>query len=167
MIIFNGNGRLRARQGVPDVSLPPRSNTHQEDGYYHEYCRLYLANIALTSQVKELMDEKHQLISRLSKYEVPLPTQDEEMATPSERAEKTKRMRRNADEIERYYKCSVKVCGKSYGSEGSLNQHYKLKHPEIYLQLPNVQCNLGPEEDSHSQVRDKENRGRAANRKHK
>ena len=30
--------------------------------------------------------------------------------------DKMKRMRRNADEIERYYKCTVKVCGKSYGS---------------------------------------------------
>jgi hypothetical protein len=69
--------------------------------------------------------------------------QDEEYASHSERNnEKSKRMRRNADEIERYYKCTVKTCGKSYGSEGSLNQHYKLKHPEIYVSLPNVQSNL-------------------------
>lgn len=27
----------------------------QEDSYYPEYVRLYLANIALTAQVKELM----------------------------------------------------------------------------------------------------------------
>ena len=33
----------------------------------------------------------------------------------------------------------MKGCEKSYGSEGSLNQHYKLKHPEIYVTLPNVQ----------------------------
>jgi hypothetical protein len=26
--------------------------SHQDDTYYHEYVRLYLANIALTSQVK-------------------------------------------------------------------------------------------------------------------
>ena len=88
------------------------------------------------------------------------------MITPSERHEKAKRMRRNADEIERYYKCSVKSCGKSYGSEGSLNQHYKLKHPEIYLQLPNVQCNFSQEEESQRE-KDKENRGKAANRRGK
>jgi hypothetical protein len=46
------------------------SNSSQEDGYYHEYCRLYLANIALTNQVKELIEDKNQLINRLSKYEV-------------------------------------------------------------------------------------------------
>lgn len=26
--------------------------SHQDDTYYHEYVRLYLANIALTAQVK-------------------------------------------------------------------------------------------------------------------
>lgn len=29
--------------------------SHQEDTYYHEYVRLYLANIALTAQVKQLV----------------------------------------------------------------------------------------------------------------
>ena len=72
MIIFNGNGRLLARQIVPNVTPATLSNSHQEDGYYHEYCRLYLANIALTSQVKELIEDKQQLMNRLSKYEVPL-----------------------------------------------------------------------------------------------
>ena len=78
-------------------------------------------------------------------------------------------MRRNADEIERYYKCSVKSCGKSYGSEGSLNQHYKLKHPEIYVTLPNVQCNVTgfAKEDSEEYIRDKENRHRYVNMKSK
>jgi hypothetical protein len=36
--------------------------------------RLYLANIALTAQVKELVDEKNQLVARLSKYEVGITT---------------------------------------------------------------------------------------------
>ena len=36
-----------------------------------------------------------------------------------------KRYRRTADEIERRFKC---WCGKAYGSEGSLNQHKKLKN---------------------------------------
>lgn len=45
-------------------------NHHEEDTYYHEYVRLYLANIALTSQVRELVDEKNKLAMRLSRYEV-------------------------------------------------------------------------------------------------
>jgi hypothetical protein len=44
--------------------------------------------------------------------------------------EKRKRHRRTAPEISRHYKCPT-----SYGSEGSLNQHIKLKHPELYAQM--------------------------------
>jgi len=46
--------------------------------------------------------------------------------------EKKKRHRRTANEISRHYKCPVDDCPKSYGSEGSLNQHIKLKHKEYY-----------------------------------
>lgn len=42
--------------------------SHQDDTYYHEYVRLYLANIALTAQVKELVEDRNILASRLSKY---------------------------------------------------------------------------------------------------
>ena len=45
-----------------------------------------------------------------------------------------KRHRRTATEIQRHYKCQMPDCHKSYGSEGSLNQHMKLKHPEYYQQ---------------------------------
>lgn len=62
------DGSLRARQVVSNVVYYLLSNSSNEDGYYHEYCRLYLANVALTSQVKELIEEKNQLMNRLSKY---------------------------------------------------------------------------------------------------
>jgi hypothetical protein len=35
-------------------------------------------------------------------------------------------------EIERHYICPIGNCGKNYGSEGSLNQHIKLKHKESH-----------------------------------
>ena len=91
------------------------------------------------------------------------------MSQSEKQNEKGKRMRRNADEIDRFYKCSVKVCQKSYGSEGSLNQHYKLKHPEIYLTLPNVQCNSQSQEkeEEDENCRDKENRHNYVNLKTK
>ena len=55
-IDFNGlDVGIRVGQGVPGVSCGQCSGCVQEDGYYHEYCRLYLANIALTNQVKELI----------------------------------------------------------------------------------------------------------------
>ena len=42
---------------------------------------------------------------------------------------KEKRFRRNAGQIIRDYVC--KTCSKTYGSEGSLNQHIKLKHAAL------------------------------------
>lgn len=47
--------------------------------------------------------------------------------------EQKKRMRRTANEIDRHFKCPIESCGKTYGSEGSLNQHIKLKHPDHYV----------------------------------
>lgn len=51
--------------------------------------------------------------------------------------DKKKRHRRSAREIERHFKCPAETCPKSYGSEGSLAQHIKLKHPEYFKQMSN------------------------------
>ena len=56
----------------------------------------------------------------------------EKQDTSSLNEEKSKRHRRSAKDIDRHYRCSVESCKKSYGSEGSLAQHMKLKHPDIY-----------------------------------
>lgn len=45
------------------------------------------------------------------------------------KGEVVKRRRRTALGIKRRYACPVQECGKSYGSDGSLNQHIRLKHP--------------------------------------
>jgi hypothetical protein len=52
-----------------------------------------------------------------------------------EAPEKKKRNRRTADEIEKAFECSVERCQRSYGSEGSLIQHIKLKHPDLYEEM--------------------------------
>jgi len=44
---------------------------------------------------------------------------------------KKKRHRRTAAEIERNWKCEIPNCNKSYGSEGALKMHMKLKHPGL------------------------------------
>jgi hypothetical protein len=41
-------------------------------------------------------------------------------------------MRRTAEEIVRKFVCTAEFCDRCYGSEGSLQQHIKLKHPELY-----------------------------------
>lgn len=42
---------------------------------------------------------------------------------------RVKRARRTSELIEKKFKCHVKYCERLYGSEGSLQQHIKLKHP--------------------------------------
>jgi len=54
--------------------------------------------------------------------------------------ERKKRMRRTAEEIDRHFKCTVETCLKTYGSEGSLNQHTKLKHPDLYVSFLKIFC---------------------------
>ena len=51
---------------------------------------------------------------------------------------KPKRHRRTKSEIQRKYKWTNKAWSKSYGSEGSLNQHIKLKHPEYWNDIINA-----------------------------
>ena len=34
--------------------------------------------------------------------------------------------------MERNFKCSFPGCDKAYGSDNSLNQHVRLKHPQLY-----------------------------------
>eukprot|EP00347_Sterkiella_histriomuscorum_P013381 403364925 len=46
--------------------------------------------------------------------------------------EVNKRKRRAAKRIQRRYKCPVESCNKSYGSDGSLNQHILSKHPREF-----------------------------------
>eukprot|EP01125_Pyxidicula_operculata_P015752 TRINITY_DN5373_c0_g2_i1.p1 TRINITY_DN5373_c0_g2~~TRINITY_DN5373_c0_g2_i1.p1 ORF type:complete len:261 (+),score=31.85 TRINITY_DN5373_c0_g2_i1:300-1082(+) len=43
----------------------------------------------------------------------------------------SRRKRRKATQIERLYKCQEKYCKKSYGTEGALKMHLKIKHPHI------------------------------------
>lgn len=37
--------------------------------YYHEYCRAYLSNIVLLSQMRELVNERNELNTKFSKLE--------------------------------------------------------------------------------------------------
>ena len=100
--------------------------------YYHEFCRLHLANVVLMSQMRELVNERNELSTKFTKLE----KKGEEIREGDKSEEnRTKRFRRTADEIERHYRCPVETCQRSYGSEGSLNQHLKLKHYELYEKL--------------------------------
>ena len=46
------------------------SNDDHNMNYYQEYCRLFIANVVLTNQMKELVSEKNELLAKLAKLEV-------------------------------------------------------------------------------------------------
>lgn len=74
----------------------------------------------MKKQLLNLLQEKKELADAIAAY------QEEEK---EEQEENKKRVRRCANEIERKCICPVSSCRKSYGSEGSLAQHMKFKHP--------------------------------------
>lgn len=117
---FLGFGGMEMKEEAED-DFGLSSNCHSHN-YYHEYCRLFYANVVLSSQMKELLARREQLKEKIEKLE----EEDEDSANG-----RNKRHRRPANLINRHFKCEVTVCQKSYGSEGSLNQHMKLKHPEL------------------------------------
>ena len=107
-------------------------NNDTNFSYYHQYCRLHLANVVLLSQLRELFNQRNDLSSKFTKLEKKgLEIQQGERNNN----DKKKRFRRTANEIERHYRCPVDTCQRSYGSEGSLNQHLKIKHYELYQKL--------------------------------
>jgi len=64
--------RISLRKRCPeclllDNMLPPPD---QNMNYYQEYCRLFIANVVLTSQMKELIAEKNELLARVNDLEV-------------------------------------------------------------------------------------------------
>ncbi|CAD8135510.1 unnamed protein product [Paramecium octaurelia] len=119
--------RFQNYVGGQDEQQVPQQDQNLE--YYNEYLRLYIANVVLTNQLKELLNEKNELVNKLNKLE----RRNQELNSNVEETgeERKKRLRRPAQEIERHFTCPVENCQKKYGAEGSLNQHIKLKHPEL------------------------------------
>lgn len=91
--------------------------------YSSEVDRLYLANYLLNTQLKASLEEKKELGDRIFEMEKNQRNNSQE--------ERKKRHRRCASEIAREFQCKAPKCGKSYGTEGSLSQHMKIKHPEL------------------------------------
>lgn len=91
------------------------------------------ANESLTPHKNEELKEDKSLTPSQMKSNSPIEVKEESMF------KKCRRTRRMASEIERHYQCPVNHCRRSYGSEGSLNQHMKLKHPGFsYIQFKEI-----------------------------
>ncbi|CAD8052462.1 unnamed protein product [Paramecium sonneborni] len=91
--------------------------------YYKESIRLYYYNIVLHQHVEQVTQERNEIKQKLLKFQA-LEDQESELSMEDKR----KRNRRSAIEIPRSHVCQIKNCNKSYGSEGSLMQHMKIKH---------------------------------------
>jgi len=135
------NNNHAAMQNMPN--LPNNlSNLHQylefqnpleAKSYYQEAYNLYLTNNLITAKINELLLEKSQILMRLAlldKAQTPIKYKLHQMNVPQS---KKKRNRRSASQIDRHYRCPEQTCAKTYGSEGSLYQHIKIKHPSFNI----------------------------------
>ena len=85
--------------------MDPSPDEDTNFNYYHEYCRLYLANVVLLSQMRELVNQRNELTSKFSKLE----KKGEEIQEGEKNDDnRKKRFRRTADEIDRE-KQNIKV----------------------------------------------------------
>eukprot|EP00331_Platyophrya_macrostoma_P008802 CAMPEP_0176412974 /NCGR_PEP_ID=MMETSP0127-20121128/4436_1 /TAXON_ID=938130 /ORGANISM="Platyophrya macrostoma, Strain WH" /LENGTH=180 /DNA_ID=CAMNT_0017792693 /DNA_START=33 /DNA_END=575 /DNA_ORIENTATION=+ len=143
-----GNPYGGAGMGMPGPmggGNPMMGGDDQGMSYYQEYCKLFVANVVLTNQIKELIAEKNELVSRLAKLETNAVPQKQTPVLPAAKTnkleasdskeddgqDKKRRVRRTASEIEKNFVCPAQTCQKGYGSEGALIQHVRLKHPEL------------------------------------
>mmetsp|Transcript_10038 Transcript_10038/g.8561 ORF Transcript_10038/g.8561 Transcript_10038/m.8561 type:complete len:91 (+) Transcript_10038:222-494(+) len=83
--------------------IPP---IDQNMNYYQEYCRLFIANVVLTTQMKELISEKNELLSRITDLE--RSSHNASKGGVSDfHPDKKVRLRRKATDVERHYVCPV------------------------------------------------------------
>ena len=115
--------RSQARSGLLPLSLQDARRL-PEDQQRSASFPMQIAKT--TSEIREL---RSQLKAQNNEAKPEKPS--ERNKTEERSSEIKKRNRRTAGEIARHYICSVSTCAKSYGSEGSLHQHMKLKH-KIY-----------------------------------
>merc|ERR1711935_1285821 len=98
--------------------------------YYNHYCNLYIANVMLLEKIKDTLEHKEELIHKLKRLR---ECSEQVLCSLEEKnVNKKRRHRRPAKDIDRHFNCPILKCDKSYGSEGSLNQHIKQKHRKYW-----------------------------------
>ena len=84
----------------------------------------------LLEKIKDTLSHKEDLINKLKKIR---ESSEQVLSSFEEKnGNKKKRHRRSAQEVDRHFHCPILKCDKSYGSEGSLNQHIKQKHSKYW-----------------------------------
>lgn len=84
----------------------------------------------LLEKIKDTLEHKEELIHKLKRLR---ECSEQVLCSLEEKnVNKKRRHRRPAKEIDRHFNCPILKCDKSYGSEGSLNQHIKQKHRKYW-----------------------------------
>jgi len=64
--LLSQNMGMNDRMDQQSMMMPPDEHNLN---YYQEYCRLFIANVVLTTQMKDLVAEKNELLTKLAKLE--------------------------------------------------------------------------------------------------
>ena len=120
----------RREMKIPLMNIDVNILLEQNYKYYLEFLKIEETNRILKNELGNLIDEKNKLkqyIARLERKNRKLhPTKSKNFV--NDLYTNRKRHRRGKNEIKRSFMCIYPGCGKTYGSEGSLNQHIKIKH---------------------------------------
>ena len=91
--------------------------------FYKEYWKLFIAQQIMKKELDKIKKEwEEDYTEKLQQQSLAQRDYSSSLDMISRRE---KRRRRTALEIERKFECKYEGCPKSYGSEGSLNQHMK------------------------------------------
>eukprot|EP01017_Pseudomicrothorax_dubius_P037022 TRINITY_DN5372_c0_g1_i8.p1 TRINITY_DN5372_c0_g1~~TRINITY_DN5372_c0_g1_i8.p1 ORF type:complete len:124 (+),score=24.67 TRINITY_DN5372_c0_g1_i8:52-423(+) len=89
------NGGMHEQTFQTYNALPPEDKSVD---YYQESCKLFIANVLLTNQMKELLQEKNELLAKIARLE--RGSENYSVYQESFMGEKKKRHRRAANEID-------------------------------------------------------------------
>ena len=119
-----------SRKIYEDVRRRTPNGDADNTKYYNEYCNIHVANVILLEKIKETVEEKEDLLKKLKRLQ---NSAEQVLSTLSHKnTGKRRRIRRKKNEIVRAFKCPIEKCKKEYGTEGSLQQHLKTKHPKYF-----------------------------------
>ena len=94
---------------------------------------IYLNNLILMAKLKEIQAEHEKLCKTVPVSERNADLMrleyNDELSLPR------KRIRKKKSEVVRNHPCKFPGCTKAYGTDNSLNQHMRIKHPEFLKQI--------------------------------
>ena len=96
--------------------------------YYLKFIEVHSINLSLKEQLTQLLQERNDLKHLIERLDRKHKIKSNAMSAIDDLYIKKKRFRRGKEDIAREFVCKYPQCKEKYGSEGSLNQHIKLKH---------------------------------------